>query len=287
MKLAWRPGPPAPEGMTSYCGSAVVDGSTAYFSSGHSVYSYSVLRDKWAKLPLSRHQYFAIAVVNGKLTTIGGESKQWRVTNELLSLSERSWKELLPRMPSNQIRPAAATTPKYLVVAGGKLANHGSLQTTVMILNLETLQWSRARRLPEAVGSPQMTLLGTQLYLIQHNNSTLSCSVEDLLKSTDSSNGQGSVWTRLASIPTQWESSLAAIRGRVLAIGGRDGDGNPTGAIYCYNMATDSWSVIGEIPNPRSRVLCATLPENQLVVVGGELSSGSYSFSTDFCSCDR
>ena len=70
----------------------------------------------------------------------------------------------------------------------------------------------------------------------------------------------------------------------MLAIGGKDG-GNPTGVIHSYDVVSCSWSVIGEIPNPRSRVLSASLPNNELVVVGGELSSGSYSFSTDFCSC--
>ena len=46
----------------------------------------------------------------------------------------------------------------------------------------------------------------------------------------------------------------------MLAIGGDDDVGNPTGAIHCYDMATNSWNVIGEIPTPRSRVLTAVLP---------------------------
>ena len=37
----------------------------------------------------------------------------------------------------------------------------------------------------------------------------------------------------------------------------------------CYDVATKSWSVIGEMPTPRSRVLTAVLPSNKLVVVGG------------------
>ena len=55
----------------------------------------------------------------------------------------------------------------------------------------------------------------------------------------------------------------------MLAIGGDDGATNPTGAIHCYDVATNLWSVIGEIPTPRYQVLAAVLPSNELVVVGG------------------
>ena len=55
----------------------------------------------------------------------------------------------------------------------------------------------------------------------------------------------------------------------MLAIGGENDDWNPTGAIHCYDVATNSWSVISEMPTPRQRVLNAVLPSNELMVVGG------------------
>ena len=113
-----------------------------------------------------------------------------------------------------------------------------------------------------------MTTCGGCLYLADDKSNVFSCSVEYLLKSTNSSDG-GSVWTRLASIPVEEDSTLATLRGRVLAIGGYVDDDDPTGAIHCYDVATNSWSVIGEIPTPRFVVLTAVLPSNELVVVGG------------------
>ena len=113
-----------------------------------------------------------------------------------------------------------------------------------------------------------MTTCGGCLYLAGNNSNVFSCSVEDLLKYTNSSDGS-SVWTRLASIPTSKGSTLATLRGRVLAIGGYGYNSSPTGAIHCYDVATNSWSVIGEMPTPRHRVLTAVLPSNELVVVGG------------------
>ena len=288
VKLTWRKGEPAPEHIT---GAVVVHERTAYFSVNTSVvYSYTVSADKWTKLPECKFELFGLAVVKGKLTTIGGITRNdattnslfslfgssWKevlslrnyaTTNSLFSLFGSSWKEVLPPMPTKRCRPAAASTPTHLVVAGGMrefLSLSGQLRT-VEVLSQETLQWSRARCLPVDVPSPQLTFCGGSFYLLKVN-SLYSCSVEDLLG--------GSVWTELAAVPVRYYSSLVILRGCVLAIGGADDlfSGNPTGAIHCYNVTTNSWSVIGEMPTPRSDVLAAVLPSNDLVVVGGALS---------------
>ena len=251
----------------------MVHGSTAYFSSGHNVYSYTVPENKWTKLPQCKYEYFAMAVINDTLTTIGG-GHQVGATNTLLSLHASSWEEVLPPMPTKRQLPAAATTPTHLVVAGGL---RGGFLATVEVLNTETLQWSTASSLPEAVRSlseavrfPQITMCGGCLYIADNTSNIFSCSMEDLTNSSD----RGFVWTRLASIPVERDSTLATLSGHVLAVGGHN-KSISTGAIHCYNVATKSWSVIGEMPPPRFRVLTAVLPSNELVVVGGCMS-GDY-----------
>ena len=270
MKLTWRQGQPAQKWISSY-ETAVVHGSTAYFSRFRDVYSYTVLENKWTKLLPCKYDRFAMAVINDAVTTIGGWNRRCVMTNTLLSFSGSSWEEVLPPMPTKRRHAAAANTGTHLVVAGGighirdHIRDHIDM-ATVEVLNTETLQWSTASSLPEAVSNPRMTTCGGCLYLADNENNVFSCSVEDFLKSTNSSDG-GSVWTRLASIPTPWWSCLATLRGHVLAIGGADSRSrisNRTGAIHCYDVATNSWSVVGEMPTPRSGVLTAVLPSNEL-----------------------
>ena len=283
IKLTWRQGQPAPKVMGSFKGAAVVHGSTAYFSAYHKVYLYTVPENKWTKLPRCKHDYFAMAVFNDALTTIGGRDHQGRATNTILSLSGSSWEEVLPPMPTKRTLPAAANIPTHLVVAGGRQSCIGDPVATVEVLNTETLQWSTASSLPEIVPYPQMTTCGGCIYLANGNNKVFSCPMEDLLKSTNSSDG-GSVWTRLANIPALQMSTLTTLRGRVLAIGGEDSGKNPTGAIHCYDVATNSWSVIGEMPTPRYWALTAVLPSNELVVVGGA-DTNHMVCSTEIATC--
>ena len=254
----------------------MVHGSTAYFSTFYHVYSYTVPENQWTKLPQCKHASFAMAVINDVLTTIGGRG-QWAVTNTLLSLSGSSWEEVLPPMPTKRMCTAAANTPTHLVVAGGI---SGGVIATVEVLNTETLQWSTASSLSEAVESPQMTTCGECLYLADHDsNHVFSCSVEELLKSTNSSDG-GFQWTRLASNPTTEGFTLATLRGHVLAIGGYN-DYSRTGAIHSYDAACKSWSVISEMPTPRQNILAAVLPSNELVVVGGVTASRNWCTITE------
>ena len=275
VKLSWRRGEPTPKTIRQLIGTVVVHEGAAYFTVYRSVYSYTVSVDKWTKLPECKFKFFGLAVVKGKLTTIGGIMGNYK-SNSLLCLSESSWKEVLPPMPTKRFRPAAASTPTHLVVAGGRREYISGYLSMVEVLSQETLQWSTASSLPVGVPLPQLTLCGGSFYLL-NGNSLYSCSVEDLLKSckpaTNSSDG-GSVWTELAAVPVKYRSSLATLRGCLLAIGGADDmyGFRPTGAIHCYNVTTNSWSVIGEMPTPRSDVLTAVFPSNYLVVVGSERS---------------
>lgn len=279
VKHIWRKTKPPPENMTSYHGKAVVHYNIAYFSYDYNVYSYQIPEHKWDKLPQLKYSKFGLAIVNHILTSIGGSSMVgsyggWfdkaakptaKPTNSLLSLVVNSWREILPPMPTKRMNPVAANTPTHLVVAGGITELLESALATVEVLNTGTLQWSTARSFPQPVPQPNMTTCGENLY-VANNNKIFYCSVDELIKSSTAT-----VWTRLADIPVPTGSSLATLRGCVLAIGGKDPmcGNNPVGTVFCYNMATNSWSVIGEMPTPRYDSLTAVLSGNELMVVGG------------------
>ena len=58
--------------------------------------------------------------------------------------------------------------------------------------------------------------------------------------------------------------------GQLLAVGGKDPGDKPTTAIYLYNQYTNSWNIISYMATARKRPFAAVLPNNQLMVVGGE-----------------
>ena len=259
VKLVWRQGKEAPVAMGLNRGTAVIHNNTLYYSQYSTVFSYTIPEDKWSSID-SDQKFFSLAVINHKLTTIGGTVDEYFITDTILCLSESlEWEELLPSMPSARVMPAAVTTPTHLVVAGGSTGISGSGFSTVEVLNLHTLQWASASSSPETLTGHSMILCDEHVYLSAHGRTIFSCSVEELVNSTS----RDSVWTTLPDTPKS-RTNLATLRGYVLTTD------TSTGAIHCYDRSTNSWSVVGEMPPPRYDTLVTVLPSNELMVIEGQ-----------------
>ena len=286
-KMTWREGKKAPERM--YRGAAVVHGNTAYFTPGGSrVYSYQNIlgNEQWSRLPDNPNGSFSLAVIDGLLTSVGG----WN-TNTLLSLTgegeRKQWSKVFLPMPTPRSRTACITTEKALVVAGGRA---GGDLATVEVMDINTKQWTTVCPLPQKLLSPSGIVCGDSLYLAggisggSGSKSVFTCSLPDLWQPETLGSRirrtltRSNVWKEISSLPVTL-STLASFDGHLLAIGGRDDSGNPTTDVYRYDSHTDSWHVISQMKNKRSQCLAVTLPEDQLMVVGGW--TGVYGGNTD------
>ena len=278
-KMTWREGKKAPETMRR--GAAAVDGNTAYFrqDGSSSVYAYQG-NEQWSRLPDNHNQNSSLAVIDGLLTSVGGRNSRGP-TNTLLSLTEGEWKqwsEVFPPMPTQRHSTACITTEKVLVVAGGR--EYGDL-ATVEVMGINTKQWTTVCPLPLKLWSLSGIVCGDSLYLAGGFNgrymskSVLTCSLHDLWqpKTLGSRIRQtltrSNVWKEISNLPLTG-STLASFGGHLLAIGGDGSSWNHTTTyVYIYDSLTDSWHVISRMKNKRSWCLAVTLPEEQVIVVGG------------------
>ena len=171
MKLRWREGEKAPCKMSRYC-DAVVDNSTVYYKSvgDNNIYAYCIPSSNWSTIrdcPLRGG--FAVVVIDGVLTTVGGFDYDLKYSNKLFSLtwegSRRKWTEKFPPMPTKHCSATALRTGTALIVAGGYDANSKSLKT-VEVLNIETQQWHTASDLPEPLAQLSLMLSGDLVYIL-------------------------------------------------------------------------------------------------------------------------
>ena len=294
-KLKWREGKKAPEKMTR--GAAVAHGNTAYFNpdDSHKVYSYQIVsgEEQWSSLPDNPYKTFSLAVIDGLLTSVGGHKSGSIVgvggfklgsgqTNTLLSLTgagkKRKWSKVFPPMPTVRSRTIAISTEHVLVVAGGFYGNN---LDTVEVMNITTKQWTTACPLPRKCHSLSGVTCGYQLYIggnAQHSKAVMTCSLTDLLlpqslgaslRRTLSLADKTGVWKEVCSQPVT-DFTLATLGGHLLAIGGEDDNEiHTTNNVRRYDPRTDSWNVVSQMKNERSRCLAAVLPGDRLIVVGG------------------
>ena len=268
-------------------GSATECGNRAYFRPGFTddILSYNSDTKKWSNLlPVCPRDRFTLTVVKGFVTAVGGRQEN-KYTNTLLSLvgegGRKTWEEHFPPMPTKRSYTAVACSGKALVVAGGEKEGDTVL-TTVEVMDTDTLQWSTASSLPHPLTQSSATVCGDRAYVVGGRDkqgslteSVFTRSLNILLQTkTLSLPGNHSEWEKIADLPV-FTSTSATLNGQLLAVGGYDSRKKATNNIYSYNTETNSWEVISHMHAPRSWCLVTVLPENKLMVVGGEIDTES------------
>ena len=308
-KLRWRDGKRAPCEMIRFCDAVVLNG-TMYcgYDANCKVYAYHISSSSWSLTPDTPCGGFALAVIDGLLTAVGGYGADGlKNTNKLLSLtgegSGRRWTEKFPPMPTERCSVSALCTGTTLIVAGGRGRGRGDKNETlktVEVLNTETREWYTAADLPQPLAMSSTALCGDLVYLLggvdKDKNFTklvYSCSLTSLLFSTGSKSlggrlvstltrsSKGSPWNRVADLPVEL-STAVSLHGQLLAIGGEDSKFEPTTAVHMYQPTTNSWEVISHMTTVRRCCLSAVLPDNQLMVVGGWTTSNKKCDSVEF-----
>ena len=284
IKLRWREGRRALFNGQRWC-DAVVDGNRVYTLDGnYCLWIYDINDKYWLQLSKVPYGCSGLVILDGLPTTIGGDN-----TNKLMSLTAKGkWTEKFPPLPTERYFVSAVCTRTDLIVAGG-IGSNVKILTTVEVLNIKNRQWSTAVDLPEPLQYHSVTVCGDQLYMLGGGHdlyvttkSVYTCSVSALLQTCTQrslvgtferalslSKSSSGVWSKLPDLPVK-ESTCVTFCGQLLAVGGGDSDGKPTTAVYMYNQATNSWNVISHMATARKRPFAAVLPNNQLMVVGGD-----------------
>ena len=289
ISLSWGDCTKAPEKMAR--GSAVSDSKMSYFNPGGSshVHSFDSETESWGRLPdCPCYTDFSLAVVNGKLTTVGGFQGWWvnEPTNVLLSLTDNEdrWEKLFPPMPTKRHSASAVCSERHLIVIGGMIYQQ-SLRT-VEVMDADTLQWFMADRLSRPLSGASVTLCGDMLYLAGGGNhpsddSLVELRVSDLIQSCQAESQTRStvrtVWQRITHTQVS-QSTCVTLCGQLLAIGGKDSDNTDSPIIQSYDPETGSWQVLSVLSAARARPLVVNLPDSRLMVVGGAGSKFNVGF---------
>ena len=137
---------------------ATIIGNTLYVSGGicpddisaFLVQAYDINTGTWSTLPPSPVCDSEFAVIDGRLTLIGGrDASTWKITNEIWSWheDEKEWRKTIPPMPTERLRPGVVQSGNVVAVLGGLASDVKTVLDTVDILNTATLQWTTSHSL--------------------------------------------------------------------------------------------------------------------------------------------
>ena len=254
-------------------GSATTDGRFAYFTpySSTSLYQYQYSTEKWTDLPPCPYSDYGLAVIDSKLTTVGGRDDRY-YTNKLFTLRQRKWVEKYPPMNTVRSRPAVVSTSDgdYLIVIGGW--DGGRRTATVELFQVKNRRWHKLTDLPQPLPNPSATICGDQLNMIGRDGNGYSCSLQALPSSNRPITSPLTLsWKPLPRLPAT-DSTAATLCGQLVIIGGTQ-DRSPVNSIH--QLVAGEWVRIGSVASDRFFCLVASPSPDRIIIVGGVGASDS------------
>ena len=262
LHLSWKTLPTAP--VTSFEHESAVVGEKAYFKSARSIWEYNSTSQQWNPLPEHPLWGFSLVSVENELVTVGGFYKNilrlTKFSDKLFSYVKGKWVEKYPPMPTKRWECTAFYKNPELIVLGGAQGND---LTCVEVLNIYSKQWCRVRPLPSPSHQLSVTVCGDYMYIHDAQPesyfSIVRCSLLSLVV----------FWEEIASLPVR-TSTLVTVNSHLLAMGGKSSEDLETKDIHQYDPDSNSWQIISQMSTECSHCAAALLPDNKLIIVGGE-----------------
>jgi hypothetical protein len=284
--------------------SAVDEEGKAFFASFSSsdkrIYTCKVHKHSknlsWLVIPECPHFEFGLALVNNAVTAVGGYMQEYRPSqpsNVLLTYSEirRQWTERFPPMLTRRRLPAVVTTRSLLVVAGGN-GDRNEILATVEVMDLQTMSWSTTVQLPMGLTHASATIVDDCIHIAGGQNAAGPTNAHFTSNVTCAPGIYGreelSPWKKAYKTPTLW-CTLAAVDGRLLAMGGQDDHKTCSSGIFMFDYCSDVWVKVGNMRHKRSACLVA-VPNGEgyggmMVVAGGFVRKNEATNAAEVITC--
>ena len=138
---------------------------------------------------------------------------------------------------------------------------------------------------PHTVRLPDVCHCGHYGYFITDSKQVFRVSLPDIVSQTvDQSTASKSpaLWCRLPDTPLK-NSAAFSLHSYLIAVGGSH-DNHTRTDIYLYQLESEQWTKVGDLPNAREYCSCVVLPSCELLVAGGRESSVRWSTRVDVAS---
>ena len=233
---------------------------------------YNLTTNQWSSSPITTpYCSFAMTVLDDKLVTAGGRTKDDEVVKKVLVLNGGQWKDY-SEMPSARFSATAVGYHSMLIVVGGGIKMEGKWTrvSTTELLDTTNGCWYICNSLPSPHQQLKSAIMNEKLYLLNGADKDLKPSLQVFVASLDTLSTHQLNWHSAPSTPWCFSSPVTLYNQFLLIIGGyKQSDVNiKTDNIYILNPSTGNWRQLLNIPAPRSSVAVVTV-NNKIVIIGG------------------
>jgi len=276
---------------------AVVSNDTeVYVTGGNShngvtienTYKFSILLDRWYKLPSTGIQHSVPIILEKKLSLIGGRTPGNKIVVSTIKTYDDNdgWVTEYPDMTQPRYRPAAVTCRDHAIVLGGKIKERSKMTDSIEIMSVKERKWIKlATCLPKKMYDMQATVSHDHVWIVGYDdgfsrsNKVYSIAVNDLISYPALKHS----WKTIRHDTLYYKMSVVPNSDPLIVLGGDDWKNKTTSAIVIFDPKTESWSEVASLSSPRAHCGVATVGERGILVIGGCTETRSLKASNSSC----
>jgi DNA-binding CsgD family transcriptional regulator/N-acetylneuraminic acid mutarotase len=224
-----------------------------------------------ANLNTARHEHSATTLLDGRVLVVGGYNyqDQWLEDAEIYDPAMNTWTVVAPIYSHGVQHTATLMADGRVLVIGGCIAS-GVCTERVEIFDPAVNAWRETTPLATYRASHTAILLNDGRVLVAGGAGPYGNPQDgDALMYDPASE----TWETTGAMPwkVQQAQAVKLLDGRVLVAGGLTNSENPMASANCaiYNPATNEWSAVAALAQPRFANLLVLLPKGQVMAVGG------------------
>ena len=228
---------------------------------------YNLTTNQWSPSPITTpYCLFAMTVLDDKLVTAGGATKNDEVVKKVLVLIAGQWTDY-SEMPTARCYATAVGYHSMLIVVGGviKVEHKLTAVSTTELLDTTNGCWYTCNNLPSPHLQLKAVIMNNKLYLLGGADNRKP-SPQVFVASLETLSTHQLNWQSAPNTPCCGSAPVALYNKFLLTVGGWQQ--NVTSEVYALNPSTSQWKHLTNIPAARSVPAVVGVSDN-IIVIGG------------------
>ena len=280
--IKWKELAPLPVGRSGH--TAVLLGGVVYVGGGYEGRSsnddqdsyrldvYNLTTNQWSPSPITTpYSWFAMTVLDDKLVTAGGITKNDEVVKKVLVLSAGQWKDY-SEMPTARDCATAVGYRSMLIVVGGGIKVEGkwTISSTIELLDTTNGCWYTCNNLPSPHRQLKAVIMNNELYVLGGVDKGFQLSPQVFGASLDTLSTHQLNWQSAPNTPRRGSSPIVMYNKFLLTVGGRQplDMTSQTCEVCTLNPSNGQWKYLANIPAARSYPAVVSMTD-KMIVIGG------------------
>ena len=280
--VKWKELAPLPVGRNGHA--AVLLGGSVYVGGGYEGKStddyqysfrldvYNLTTNQWSSSPITTpYSWFAMTVLDDKLVTAGGRTKNDEAVKKVLVLNAGQWKDY----SELTIARSCATAVGYrcmLIVVGGyaKVEGTWTVLSTTELLDTINGCWYTCNNLPSPHQQMKAVIMNNELYLLGGFDKDIIGSTQVFFASLDTLSTHQLNWQSAPNTPWCASAPVVMFNKSLLTVGGRQASDmtSQTCKVCTLNPSNSQWKHLANIPAARHFPAVVSTTD-KMIVIGG------------------